>query len=365
MDAVIGVAIGVITGLLPGFHINNIIQSGFFNSPDLIIPSSIAFVFSSFVPMLLLGVPSSENTVILLPTHSMVKKGKAFTAAVISFYSSFISILLSFPLLLFMLLFKQVFLLIMKAIPLVLLLVLAKLFLSSKKTLLIALLSSLLGFITYKQETLLPLLSGFFALSSILLSEKSKALQSYFFRIKNHGEIVRSAFAGSFLGMFFSLIPAVSSSITASIGRVLGEMSDEEFVAFSSSVNMTYMIFSFYAFLLFGKMRSGSAVALSALNNSSLLYSASLVLFSASLTLFIMLFVTRALLPLYSKINKHALVFSSLALITASVFFFTGPYGLLVLLASTAIGITAIKLRVPRITCMTALILPTLVLLTS
>ncbi|MFH0987192.1 MAG: tripartite tricarboxylate transporter permease [Candidatus Micrarchaeota archaeon] len=370
-----GTVSGFALGLLPGFHINNFLPmlAAVPFAPaqafSFVVPASIAFCFSSAFPAILLGAPNSDTAVTILPAHRLVQEGRALTALLISSYSSLLSVIFcALTLAIFLLLFVPIFPFIRQFMPYILILIAGYLLITGKTAaLLIAFLASMLGFATLKYDLLLPLLTGFFGLSTLILSlatESSGYEQgSEFVHECSWFEIIRASFLASLLGSIFSVVPAVSSSITATLGRVFGKTEVEEFIAFVSSTNATYMIFSIFALELIGVSRSGSAVFLLKFSGANILFLLGLILLSGTGAALLSIKIAKPAVAVYSKINYRLLsVFAVLFLLAVNLIF-TGWFGMLVLFASTSIGLLCSSLQVAKITCMFALIVPTVCLL--
>lgn len=106
--AILGTGLGVLTGLIPGLHVNNIavimlslspaLLAGlmFLNGygiPELFIPMllvmtivamSIAHTFLDFIPSTFLGAPEGETALSVLPAHSMLLEGRGYEAVMLS-----------------------------------------------------------------------------------------------------------------------------------------------------------------------------------------------------------------------------------------------------------------------------------------
>jgi putative membrane protein len=118
--AALGVGFGVLTGLTPGVHVNNIAILMLTISPGLlaglmflqdfgisisfitillctvIIATSIAHTFLDFIPSTFLGAPEGETALSVLPAHSMLLEGRGYEAVALSAMGSFGAILCAF-----------------------------------------------------------------------------------------------------------------------------------------------------------------------------------------------------------------------------------------------------------------------------
>lgn len=118
-----GSLLGVITGLVPGIHVNMVAFFLIVLSPQLvglilynlalvddvwmahvlisllIISTSIVHSFVDFIPSIFLGAPDEETALSVLPGHRMLLEGEGYGAIALSVKSSFVAILFSFLLL--------------------------------------------------------------------------------------------------------------------------------------------------------------------------------------------------------------------------------------------------------------------------
>ena len=373
---VLGVAVGLALGFLPAMHVNNFLP--FFallslTSPDLflfVIAASIAYVFSSFFPSVLLGVPNEDTALNVLPGHRIVLEGNAYSAIMISLSSGLFVTLLSAPFLIFFLgSLSIVYTTLQKIIPYLLIAIVIFMFFSDKKTSVIILsLSSMLGFLTFDFNLLLPLLTGFFGMSTVISSYSGKSRIPPQMLKFNSGMTLYSlsivSFMSSFLSSIFGFIPAVSSAIVGTIGSYMRKLSSEEFLALLSGTNVAYMAYSFFALLLLHKTRSGSAVLLSQFFQSeSIFFVLGIILFSSALSFLVCARLAKPIVRLYCQIDYRKACLFSMTLMVSVNAALTGWLGVLVLFAATSIGLLSNSLGVKRINCMAALIVPTIAVL--
>ena len=108
----IGVFLGCMTGLIPGFHVNNVALLALSMSPLAVnagIPlSSVAAIivsmgtvhtFLNYIPSALIGAPDGDTALALLPGHRMLISGHAAQGVAYSARGSQLGLLLSIPLL--------------------------------------------------------------------------------------------------------------------------------------------------------------------------------------------------------------------------------------------------------------------------
>ena len=371
-----GILLGIGSGLIPGMHINNFLpffltvpftgSLGFF----FIIGASMGFIFSSFFPSILLGVPNEETAIMVLPGHRMVLEGNAFTALLLSFYGALIATFLAGVFLILFLIFLPVlyphldFLVVFVLVVVMVLMVIT----DNKFALLIILMASVLGFLTFNFNLLLPLLTGFFGLSTMLISllhKTSLPKQKMEFKPEiNKFQFLRVSLLSSFLSSLAGLLPGVSSSIVALVGRVFGKLKTQEFIVMISGTNAAYMIYSFFALFLISKTRSGSAVFLSQImQNENILFTFGVVLISGIAAALICLRLTPHIVSFYRKIDYRKTTIIAAVFIVLINFLLCGLFGLLILFTATSIGLLCCFLNVKRINCMAALIVPTIFVL--
>jgi putative membrane protein len=111
ISAILGTALGVLTGLIPGLHVNNVAIILLSISPlaaeglmsvlgldeytvllmvsGAIVSTSMAHTFLDFIPSTFLGAPEPETALSVLPAHGMLMEGNGFHAVFLSAVGSF------------------------------------------------------------------------------------------------------------------------------------------------------------------------------------------------------------------------------------------------------------------------------------
>ncbi len=362
---IIGLFIGFLIGLIPGLHINSVLPLLLFasnqNLTALIVSASISFVFSSSFSTVLFGVPS-DDYLLVLPAHKLVKQGQAIKALSISFDSMVLAAVFSFLFIFMLILLKHFFYLFQQAIPAILLLTLFSFIAKNKESVIIIILSGLLGYSCFHFNLLFPLLTGFFAVPNLLRSFDSKIKIQFFKKASFSKKLIRTSLLASFLSSIFSVIPTISSAIASTVAEKFGRLDDEEFISFISSTNFSYMAFSFYALSVLGVARSGSSVFLKSIEANPLFY-AGVILFSAGVSFYFCKKFSFTVIRLYQKIDSKILSSSALFFLIFLAFAFNGFVGVIVLFTSSSIGLLSLYLRVPCMSCMSSLIIPTVLTL--
>ena len=110
----IGVFLGCLTGLIPGFHVNNVALIALSMSPlavsagiplesvaAIIVAMGTVHTFLNYIPSALVGAPDGDTALALLPGHRMLISGHAAQGVAYSARGSQLGLLLSIPLLIF------------------------------------------------------------------------------------------------------------------------------------------------------------------------------------------------------------------------------------------------------------------------
>ncbi len=107
----IGVALGSLTGLIPGFHVNNVALILLALSPailslgiplsavaGIIVSTGVVHTFLNYIPSALIGAPDGDTALSLLPGHRMLLSGNAPKGVAWSARGSQLGLFLSLPL---------------------------------------------------------------------------------------------------------------------------------------------------------------------------------------------------------------------------------------------------------------------------
>lgn len=107
----IGVCIGSLTGLIPGFHVNNVALILLGVSPamlaigiplsaaaGIIVATGVVHTFLNYIPSALIGAPGADTALALLPGHRMLLSGNAPKGVAYSARGSQLGLFLSLPL---------------------------------------------------------------------------------------------------------------------------------------------------------------------------------------------------------------------------------------------------------------------------
>ncbi|MBI1978801.1 MAG: tripartite tricarboxylate transporter permease [Candidatus Aenigmarchaeota archaeon] len=387
-----GIVLGVILGLLPGLHLNNILPlfaSLVFLIPNphyltvLIVSTAIAQVFTSFIPSIFLGSPDGDsNALSILPGHRLLLEGRGYEAIRLTVIGGFISLIIS---IIFILFFGNYFALLYNIIrPYIAYPLLAVVFfmvLSEKHikkilfATLIVVLSGILGMLVLnssivpQQNALFPTFAGLFAISILITSiaENSKIpKQQIDTELKTSKvNISKAIVLGVIAGVLVGLLPAVGVSQAATFMQYIGGLGEARtFLVTLSGINTANEVVSLNSLYLIDNPRSGASVAIERILPEISFYDVLLFLgvifFAAGIVVPITLYLGRTIPRFLVKINYTILSLSVLSFLVLMITVMTGIYGLLIGITATGIGLLCTYVGVRRSNCMGILLLPSI-----
>lgn len=372
--AFIGILLGIFTGLLPGIHVNTIsallvsVSLDPLNFAVLVVSLSVTHVFFDFIPSIYLGAPEEETALSILPGHKMLLQGRGYEAVANSAFGALLGVMMVVLLLPFILFFMPALYGI--AGPhigfLVFLVTLFMVRENTAKAVLVFLSSGYLGmaFLDYDENILLPILTGLFAIPSLIESLKTETnipIQNDEFVI-NKKTVFRGSLAGVLSGVVVGILPGVGSSTAASL---TSEISKEEgFLASLGAIATSSALMAIISLYLIGKTRSGAAAAIKRVMDIGLndvLLFAFVALAVGVVALACSLTTAKVFWRVLRRIKYKKLSLGVIALLAALSFWLTGLNGLFVLALSSAIGQLAPRWGLKRSLNMGVLMVPTMV----
>lgn len=383
ISTLIGVFAGTITGLLPGIHINLVgtilvgLSATLFSMVNpiylisFIASMAITHTFIDFIPSIFLGCPDTETQLSVLPGHELLKEGKGYEAvmltAVGAIFAIFILILISFP---SAFLFSKIYGLIHSAMFWILLAVSFLLVFSEKRkfvALFVFLISGILGLCVLNSEVkepLLPLLTGLFGSSMLIMSIKNKIQipkqETSFQKHKMFKPLIGAIIASPLCGF----LPGLGSGQAAVLGNSISRTDRKGFLILIGATNILVMGLSFVSLYAISKTRTGAAAAvqeiMGILSWKILAVILAVILISGAISFFLTKILTKFFSKRINKINYGFLSVATLIFLVIIVFIFSGFWGLLVLIASTLTGIYCNSLNVKKTHMMGCLLIPTI-----
>lgn len=386
---ILGVLAGTITGLSPGIHINLIASTlmaylGSFSSVPLIalavfiVSMSIAHTFLDFIPSIFLGAPEEDSFLSVLPGHKMLQEGRGHEAFVVATYgslSALVFILLFTPLYIYFL--PGIFETAKTVIPFILIFISLYLIFREENfvlSLVIFVMSGFVGFLAFNlpaKEPLMPLLSGLFGVSALVISlkTKSKIPKQQIAPLTQtkipKGEFLKSLAAILISSPFCAFLPGIGSGHAATIGSEIIPQNTKGFLFLVGATNTMIMGLSFVTLYAINKARSGSAAALSEIFEKITLHDLTILLVAAILSgilaAIVGIFISKLCARHLSKLNYTYLTLGTIAVILLFNLIFTNWLGIFVLTISSCLGIFAILSESRRINLMGALIVPAII----
>ncbi|NYT19824.1 MAG: hypothetical protein GKC08_06005 [Methanosarcinales archaeon] len=267
LSVLIGYALGIFSGLVPGIHTNNFALMLVALSPMLmdsgippiyiaiaILANSLSHTFHDIIPAVYLGAPNDDMALAVLPGHRLLLEGFGSEAIRLSALGSagsvVFSLIIAVPL---AFAFSKLYPVLQNYLGLLLLLISISLILSEKGeyiinqgslvkykykayALTLFILTGILGLFAFRMEAsmnplidfgspsiLLPLLSGLFGASQLLISlfSGSHIPPQRYSKIELPAKrIIRGVITGSAAGSIVAWLPGISSSIAAVLARL-------------------------------------------------------------------------------------------------------------------------------------------------
>lgn len=403
----LGFALGVIAGLVPGLHLNNFAAMLLALSPQLfawglspfevagiILSASISQTFFDAIPAIFLGAPDSEAALTVLPGQRLMLEGRGIEAVRLSALGSAGSMIFALFLIIPISWMVGSYYDYLTKYVGVLLLAIAIMMIKSERgpfiegqgawvhykyktvAALLFITSGLLGVFAFDHESfavsplalepqvLLPLLSGIFGASSLLLSfsAETRIPEQKESEIRlSSGAIARALFSGGLGGSVVAWIPGVSPSVAAITARLGAAPAPEEFLVSIAGVNSANALFSLVALYVIDKPRSGAAAAIQqllALDQNALFQMIIIVVIVTAASYLACIAAARLAGRAIVRLNYRLLCLTVLLFLVAMTYAFTGLFGLFIFFLSTVVGLIAPVAGIHRTHAMGVLMLP-------
>jgi len=390
-----GLLVGTFTGITPGIHAN--LVAAFVATHGLLLlgytdPLSLAVFLVALgvthsmfdvIPAIFLGAPDPSTILAVMPGHRMLFRGLGYEAVKLAMVGSFLGLVgtvLVVPVIAVVIPLLDVW--IKPWLPWILsVAVIWSVWTEPDSTSRIAasivlVLSGFLGFIVlspgFVDEPLFPLLTGLFGVSSLLASigpENQYPLQRVTDMIRvPRWTWVRILSGGISAGTVGAFLPGLGPAHVAGIASLaVRDPSPPEYLALTGVIGTVNFVVSIVTFWSVGGARNGIIAALATVVGSiTPLHGAVLLcaaLTAAPIAMMMGLFVTKVLLPLFSKIPYHWIAKSVLAVLLVMTVVLAGPIGLAIVVTATAIGLLPGSLKCAHHHAMGCLLLPVIVAL--
>ena len=391
---IIGIIVGTITGLLPGLHVNTVVSvilasSAFFirtfsitHISIFIISMAITHSITEFIPTALLGIPDASTVVSHIPAHKLFSEGKAMLAIFTSIFSSVIAGIMTIMLFPFSNAIIRAFdhwigkesIIIMLGFLVVLPLLLTN---NRIYTVIVILLSSFLGIMSLSHNFLLPLLSGLFGLPVLISSLRGNSSSNNQDTAFPKNIIGRHLFVRMLIalgiGALFSYLPGAGSSAASLLAITVFPIMVRQpldIIAVTSALSTVNYVFSLYTYAYADRARNGAIVGvrelLGPIGSDMLLLFLIVALVTMILALFSTIMISRIAIRMMASLDAITYKRISLGMIIMTllvILLLNGPLGLLFSLMCTLVGLLAISRSVQKVSMLSSLMVPTMLLL--
>jgi putative membrane protein len=383
----LGILLGAASGLAPGIHANTLASAllatgagiaALLGEEALAAAMFAALITHSFldnIPSTFLGVPEAETVLAVLPAHALCLEGRGEEAVRCSAVGSALAMALAVPLsLACMVALPPLQPALDWAIGIILVAVVGYQVLSDDSpawAFAVFAVSGALGLFALRYGFLawhalgadavfLPLLSGLFGLPVLLTASHAPVPEQRFDGISIPAAVfARHSALGTLAGLLVGWLPGLSNATANGLlDAAVGYDRDRRgFIVATSAANTANAFIGLAAFFAIGRTRSGVLAAMANLGLPSMpaLMVVGLVAAVAGFLLTIRLASSARLLSRVDGRSLNLAVVALLILLSAAL---AGPFGLLVLVLATAVGLVPPLADVRRVHAMGAIMLP-------
>lgn len=385
--AIIGLICGLISGIIPGIH-SNAVAGIMVGVSHLLLPYVgaeglaaalisllITHSFVEIIPSAFFGIPDSGMALSVLPAHALTLEGRGEEAVRLGAIGCLYGVIIGIPASVCAYFFLPP---IQDSIDwltgAILVFIMGTIIIQEESpfwALLIFMSSGILGIFAFSYDylcwivigqnhILMPLLTGLFGLSVILTGSHSSIPRQFFsgIRLDSPG-IMSSSFSGTVAGLLVGWLPGLSTASAQSViySGIRYDQNRRQYLVACGAATTANAVVGFAAFYGIERMRNGVMVALSSFSPPSFVV---ILTMSAAVSCIAYLLVIRlsGVANLFSGINGHLLNTLVAAFVIGLTAILTGPFGLLILVCATAIGLAPGLLNLSRVTCMGAVTLP-------
>jgi len=389
-----GIIAGIFTGLIPGLHVNLVslivvsLSSSFFLEINVfllvvfIVSLALTHSFLDSIPSIFLGAPDESQVLSVLPGHRFLLQGLGYQAVFLTIVGSLTALLLTFLVIPpGLILLSKTYIILKPIVPFLLIIVIIILLILSKKIILNTLfimLSGILGLLVFslpnQENILLPLLTGLFGISTLLISffGEMNSLPKQDTKKKidvSISELEKNSFRATIVGVLAAFLPGLGSSQSAIIASAtMKKKTDKDYLLLVGGINTVNFAFSLITLFVIGKARNGAIVSVNTLLQDGL---TSYHLKSLLLTLLIVgsvasllgLWISKKVSNIINKVNYKKLLLFIMSFLFLIVLFMTGPTGLLILFTASALGLLANLVGAQKNMLLGVLLIPTIIFL--
>ncbi len=386
----LGCFMGVITGLTPGLHINLVALILFSISPFLlgytnviavasfIIAMSITHTFTDFISATYLGAPADDTALAVLPAHRLLLDGMGHEAVKLTVIGSLLCLILTIVLSpLLIIIVPLIFSYLKDYVAWLLLIVIIFMILREENinkkfwAFVVVASSGILGLIVFNmpnlKDPLLPMLSGLFGVSVLLLSLTQKVSlpiqrTTEIIKVKTIN-VVKALGSGIFSGSLVSIFPGLGPAQAAVVaGQIVGKIDVFSYLILVGGIHTVSMILSLITLFTIEKARNGSIIVVQQLlqniNIDALILFLAVALIAGGIATILTLYVSKIFSIIMNKLNYSMLSILIIIFISIMVLYFSGFVGFLILITATFIGLVPNIVDVSRSNSMACLLIP-------
>lgn len=384
---VAGVLLGTISGLLPGIHANTMAGillglqaalAGILGEEGLATAMFAALIVHTFldaIPSTFLGVPDADTALSVLPSHALCLEGHGEEAVRTSALGAAWGLSFALPLSLFCFyLLPPLQPLMDWGLGILLVAVAGTMILAAESPrwgAAIFFTSGLLGLFTMRYDylawhtlgasaLLMPLLAGLFGLPALLYSSHTRIPAQTFEGIGTPmSTIIQQSALGALAGVLVGWLPGLSTATANGLlTRFVSYDRDRRgYILATSAASTSNAFIGLAAFFALGRERSGVIAAMASLSLPSplVLAGAGCLAGVAGYLLTVLLAGSGSCLQV---LDGRTLNYGVAGFVTLLTVLLAGPFGLLVLLLATLVGIAPYLIDIRKIFCMGAILLP-------
>ena len=383
----VGIVCGAISGLTPGIHVNMIAAFLLGFSPvflpifgeeglaAIIIATLITHSFLDIIPATFLGIPEEGTCLSVLPAHSMTLEGRGEEAIRTSALGSLWGVIFAIPLGFIALWFIPVLQHLLDLFTGVLLILIMGIIIVRSEapgwSLAIFMSSGILGLFAFRfsyltwntvgaGEILMPLLTGLFGLSVLLPSSEGTIPRQRSFKMTlNNSQVIRSAIPSSLAGFLVGWLPGLSTASANALisGFIPYDKNRLGYLTASGATATANAVIGIAIFVAIGRMRNGAMTVLSGFVTPPVLYLITIAAVS-SLCAYILTICIAGMISSLSGLSNRNLNTFVLIFLVIVCGIFTGPFGLIILVLSTILGLVPGILQISKIPCIGVVTIP-------
>jgi putative membrane protein len=388
LGTLIGVMLGTISGIIPGVHANTLagvllsLQVALlsFFSPLVLagamFAALITHTFVDSIPSTFLGIPDADTSLAVLPAHALCLEGNGEEAVRIAALGSACAMIIALPL-------SIICFFLLPAlqpyfdwwIGILLIATMGYMIVTSECpgwALALVCVSGILGIFSLRyaflswhtlagsSAILMPLLTGLFGISVLLTASQGIMPEQHFRGIRMEDRtIMKYSALGTVAGVAVGWLPGLS---TASANSVLAsfigyEKNRRTYILATSAANTSNAFIGLAALFALSRMRNGVMVAISELPLPTMSELTVIGILAACAAYGITVVLSRSA-SRFNGIDGRMLNHAVIAFIIILCILLTGPFGVVILILATALGLVPHLVNVPRVFCMGAIIVP-------